>query len=386
MASALVFIALLSFLVPPSSCSVTSVVVSPVDPVRGDFVVVEVEAEPGEEVAVRMRFNASLPVEGGAYFIELGGVEVPQGTSSLSLRAVNVASLVISVRVGLWISVCVEAEGGVASKSLSGLPAGRYDVQVKGDAAEGAGEVSLEVAALANITVGGDGWYSVAYDTSPIPPGTFTVDVGGVSRVVVLSEARPVESTPSRVPPIPVVSDKVVCLVGELVEFSASASYDPDGRVVSCLWDLGDGSLAEGVAVSHVYASAGLYNASLLVTDNDGLCSRAYVGVEVRDPAVGQLGAGVDEAKGDEEGAVAEADEVDSEPVEGVEVLPRPGEVGGPVVVALLVAAGAAVLWFYVGVGVILLCVVLSGFVSSSTSPCVWGAPRSEGRRYDYCA
>ena len=53
------------------------------------------------------------------------------------------------------------------------------------------------------------------------------------------------------------------------VSFDASASYDPDGSIVSYVWSFGDGNSGTGVAVSHTYTAAGIRLASLTVTDNN---------------------------------------------------------------------------------------------------------------------
>jgi len=58
--------------------------------------------------------------------------------------------------------------------------------------------------------------------------------------------------------------------VGATVWLDATASYDPDGLLVSYAWDLGDGSSATGSLTSHVYMSEGVYDISLTIVDNDG--------------------------------------------------------------------------------------------------------------------
>ncbi len=59
------------------------------------------------------------------------------------------------------------------------------------------------------------------------------------------------------------------------VTFDGSGSYDtnPDGSgsIVSYEWDFGDGSTGTGVSPTHTYSASGLYTATLVVTDNDGL-------------------------------------------------------------------------------------------------------------------
>jgi PKD repeat protein len=58
--------------------------------------------------------------------------------------------------------------------------------------------------------------------------------------------------------------------VGQTVAFDASASVDPDGRVVAYAWAFGDGAAGEGVAPTHAYADPGDYVVTLTVTDEDG--------------------------------------------------------------------------------------------------------------------
>jgi PKD repeat protein len=50
-------------------------------------------------------------------------------------------------------------------------------------------------------------------------------------------------------------------------------SYDPDGYIVSWLWDFGDGSTSTTQNPVHTYAVDGTYTVSLTVTDNEGASS-----------------------------------------------------------------------------------------------------------------
>lgn len=53
-------------------------------------------------------------------------------------------------------------------------------------------------------------------------------------------------------------------------DFDASSSSDSDGTITTYSWDFGDGNSANGATPSHSYASAGTYNVTLTVTDNEG--------------------------------------------------------------------------------------------------------------------
>lgn len=56
------------------------------------------------------------------------------------------------------------------------------------------------------------------------------------------------------------------------VNFDARLSFDPDGSITKYLWEFGDGSMdsTSGAKVSHLYNNIGDYQASLVVTDNEG--------------------------------------------------------------------------------------------------------------------
>jgi 6-phosphogluconolactonase (cycloisomerase 2 family)/PKD repeat protein len=59
---------------------------------------------------------------------------------------------------------------------------------------------------------------------------------------------------------------------GTATSFEGGHSSDPDGAPASWKWQFGDGSVVTGQQPSHVYASAGTYNVTVTVTDNEG-CS-----------------------------------------------------------------------------------------------------------------
>jgi hypothetical protein len=69
--------------------------------------------------------------------------------------------------------------------------------------------------------------------------------------------------------------------------FNASGCTDPDGVIISYLWDFGDGSQGTGETPTHVYHSPGYYTVTLTVTDSSGLTSSISQLVIVTEQALG---------------------------------------------------------------------------------------------------
>lgn len=70
---------------------------------------------------------------------------------------------------------------------------------------------------------------------------------------------------------------------GEAIAFDASASHDPDGKIVKYAWEFGDGTpLVTGVQVTHTFTSAGDYTVTLWVTDDDDLVSSLPITIVVK--------------------------------------------------------------------------------------------------------
>ncbi|MFH0815279.1 MAG: PKD domain-containing protein [Methanobacteriota archaeon] len=69
--------------------------------------------------------------------------------------------------------------------------------------------------------------------------------------------------------------------VNASIAFDATDSYDPDGAILSYLWQFGYGANGTGATVSHAFTSPGAYVVTLTVTDNDGLTSTDTLKVRV---------------------------------------------------------------------------------------------------------
>lgn len=66
--------------------------------------------------------------------------------------------------------------------------------------------------------------------------------------------------------------------------FSSSGSNDPDGTVVSYLWNFGDGTSSTAASPSKTYSAAGSYVATLTVTDNQGATGSQSITMTVNAP------------------------------------------------------------------------------------------------------
>jgi PKD repeat protein len=92
-------------------------------------------------------------------------------------------------------------------------------------------------------------------------------------------------------PPIAKFSESAsIVYTGEVIDFDASGSYDPDGYIVSYSWDFGDGNTDSGITVSHSYVDDGEYTVALRVVDDDGTVGGKTASIVVKNrPPVADL-------------------------------------------------------------------------------------------------
>ena len=125
-------------------------------------------------------------------------------------------------------------------------------------------------------------------------PGKYTVqlcvtDNAGLDNSVTVEEAEIIINAP----PEPLIKARNVIAASEEVEFDASGSVDPDGEITQYRWDMGDGVSKQGVKVTHVYSSPGVYQPQLTVIDDSGVSNdtaSAKVSVRVNHPPIPQPG------------------------------------------------------------------------------------------------
>ena len=104
-----------------------------------------------------------------------------------------------------------------------------------------------------------------------------------------LDEPTVNEPLPNR-PPVADASGAYTGVAGVALALDGSRSFDPDGTIVWCEWDFGDGESSVGMVspshtVDHTYAVAGVYTVTLTVTDDGGLTDTATTTVEIAAPS-----------------------------------------------------------------------------------------------------
>jgi len=122
--------------------------------------------------------------------------------------------------------------------------------------------------------------------------GTYTAKLtvgnsAGVTNTttVAITASNPVVVAPT--PPKAVISSSAAAGPAPLtVSFDGSGSTATNATIASYAWSFGDGASGIGAIVSHVYASAGTYNAALTVTDSKGQTSQVNTPIIVTAPVV----------------------------------------------------------------------------------------------------
>ncbi len=80
----------------------------------------------------------------------------------------------------------------------------------------------------------------------------------------------------------------------ETISFSGANSNDSDGKIISYIWDMGDGAEKRGMNISHAYVKPGNYKVNLKITDDSGVRNNNAedaMKVYVNDPPVADAGA-----------------------------------------------------------------------------------------------
>ncbi len=82
-------------------------------------------------------------------------------------------------------------------------------------------------------------------------------------------------------PPTAVIEGPVDAFVGESVTFQGGNSVPGSSAITGYAWDFGDGQTGSGASASAAYATAGTYQVSLTVTDENGLSNSATTTINI---------------------------------------------------------------------------------------------------------
>ncbi len=116
--------------------------------------------------------------------------------------------------------------------------------------------------------------------------GTHTARVEyfeAVGNAMIVMEVGSVEPPPpTDGPPQAVISGPTEATVGQPVVFSArNSSVAPGSHLTTFDWTFGDGIVAKGVDVTHIYTNPGDYQVTLTVTDDKGRSNTATQGIRI---------------------------------------------------------------------------------------------------------
>ena len=125
-------------------------------------------------------------------------------------------------------------------------------------------------AALAGATFHSNGPTSELFVIADPVPGTWIVKlygaqiaVGGESVNLSVNQSLPANKIPVA------VAKANTSAGGTTVTYDGTGSYDPDGTITGYQWDFGDGTVATGPVVTHIYTNLGhLDQPTLIVTDS----------------------------------------------------------------------------------------------------------------------
>lgn len=155
-----------------------------------------------------------------------------------------------------------------------------FDVQIQGKPALSGFDVVKEAGGAKKVCVKEfkDVAIADALDIE-LTPKTGDALLGGVA---IVGNYPVADGTPNA-PPVAKLEGTVLSGPAPLdVTLSAQGSTDSDGQIAECVWETGDGRLARGSRLRHVYTEPGTYRVSLLVRDNDGGLAAAATTIQVQ--------------------------------------------------------------------------------------------------------
>ena len=172
-----------------AEAEVGNFVVTPQNPVKGEVVTIYGQAQPDENVTIRISFVKLVHVEDKKYTFFVPKLNIPETENRFTVTSEGCDGLKVSVkdyaeRYPHWVTLSAEAIGGVAEVSKADIPAVLYDVLVHGQSSEESVKLTITAEGYEKADDAGDFCYS--YETSSLPPGKFIVQAGNKIETVYL--------------------------------------------------------------------------------------------------------------------------------------------------------------------------------------------------------
>jgi hypothetical protein len=244
--------------VPYAGASVTELEV-PSFVFQGDILSISGQAAPNEAVWLDSSFEISLPVSNGRYSEEFRGINFIAGEKEISARAENIKNMQMSVspftatcngetvKVTMWPGIPVmeaplKITNGIVTLSFSfpmkisgfevDIPAGKKDIEISGDAVDGASSVNVEIAISIKCLADSNGAFKLDIDTEGVPEGEFLITAGGIERTVQIVLTEPKQTSTQRSPsststPTPVITPTISPVPTPLSSPKLSSSPKP---------------------------------------------------------------------------------------------------------------------------------------------------------------
>lgn len=214
-------------------------------------------------------------------------------TDDLQITVLSVNDLPYISRIGIAVLESNEFSIGVYEDELSIF---KIDYGDDDDPVKSLGFTSSGVPSFVDVNPA-NGTITIAAEQQHFGDYEFTITLmdihGGRDHVNITLSVELV----NEVPPVPEITitnlNSTILMPDELIELQGTVGPDPDGDVLTFLWDFGDDTTAKGAVVNHSYDGRHWGNRTITLTVSDGyLTNSTSVRVYVRKPedvAVGML-------------------------------------------------------------------------------------------------
>ncbi|MGL1887615.1 MAG: glycoside hydrolase family 9 protein [Reichenbachiella sp.] len=158
------------------------------------------------------------------------------------------------------------------------------DITITADASDSLGTITQVEFFQNDISLGIDTSSPYSFTWSNAPQGAYALTTIATNDSSATKESSAINITVGNAIPVVMMTADVTNGPAPLsVNFDASASTDADGDPLTYAWSFGDGNIATGATTSHIYAIAGTYTASVIVSDDSGDSSSASIIIEAND-------------------------------------------------------------------------------------------------------